>query len=111
MPNRIHDIVYQFSAQMKKLFGDNLSKIIIYGSYARGDYNQSSDIDIMILVHLSEEDIKSKENVVYDIAFDLEMETGLHISPIIKSESQYDYWVEVLPFYKNIQKEGIVINE
>jgi predicted nucleotidyltransferase len=111
MSNRIHDIVYQFSVQMKKLFGDNLSKIIMYGSYARGDYNQSSDIDIMVLVHLSEEDIKSKENMVYDIAFDLEMETGLHISPIIKSESQYDYWVEVLPFYKNIQKEGIVINE
>ena len=73
MPSKIHDIIYQFSVQMKKLFGNDLSKIIIYGSYARGDYNQSSDIDIMILVHLSEEDIKRKENMVYDIAFDIEM--------------------------------------
>ena len=49
MDNRIHDIVLKFSQQVKKLLGQKLDKVILYGSYARGDYNEHSDIDIMIL--------------------------------------------------------------
>lgn len=50
MPDRIHNIVYQFSQELNKIIGKKLSKIIVYGSYARGDYNCNSDVDIMILV-------------------------------------------------------------
>ena len=85
MPDRIHNIVYQFSQELKKLLGKkNLSKIIVYGSYARGDYNCNSDVDIMILVKMSNSDIKKIENQVYDLAFEIEMNTGVDISPIIK---------------------------
>lgn len=38
------------------------------------------------------------------------MDTGIDISPIIKSEAQYEYWVDVLPFYRNVKKEGIVVS-
>ena len=37
MPDRIHNIVYQFSQELNKIIGKKLSKIIVYGSYARGD--------------------------------------------------------------------------
>lgn len=110
MPNSIRNIVYTFSFQLKKLLGDKLSKIIIYGSYARGDYHQYSDVDVMILVKMSEEEIKQIENTIYDMVFDIQMETGVDISPIIKNEDQYEYWVDVLPFYRNVRDEGVVVN-
>jgi len=47
---RIHNIIYQFSQQLKDIMGSKLTKVIVYGSYARGDYNLSSDVDVMILV-------------------------------------------------------------
>ena len=64
--------------------GSKLIKVIVYGSYARGDYNSSSDVDVMILVKMSDNEIKKIENQVYDLAFDIEMDTGVDISPIIK---------------------------
>ena len=50
MPERIHDIMYKFAQQIRSIFGDSLKKVVVYGSYARGDYQKNSDIDIMILV-------------------------------------------------------------
>ena len=47
---RIHNIIYQFSQQLKDIMESKLTKVIVYGSYARGDYNSSSDVDVMVLV-------------------------------------------------------------
>ena len=71
--------------------GSKLTKVIVYGSYARGDYNSSSDVDVMILVKMSDNEIKKIENQVYDLAFDIEMDTGVDISPIIKNEITKSY--------------------
>jgi len=95
---------------MKKIFGVYLSKIIVYGSYARGNYQDNSDVDVTVLMKLPEIEIKKLENDVYDIAFEIEMDTGIDISPIIKNEAQYEYWVDVLPFYRNIREEGVVVS-
>lgn len=62
-----------------------MSKVIVYGSYARGDYNENSDVDVMILVTLSDEQIKKTTDEVSDCAFDLLMMYGVEISPIVKN--------------------------
>ncbi len=110
MPDIVSNSLYQFSQQMKNIFGVYLSKIIVYGSYARGNYQDNSDVDVMVLVKLPEIEIKKLENDVYDIAFEIEMDTGIDISPIIKNEAQYEYWADVLPFYRNIREEGVVVS-
>lgn len=56
MPDIVNNSVYQFLKQIKKLFGLYLSKVIVYGSYARGNYQDNSDVDIMILINLPERD-------------------------------------------------------
>ena len=65
----------------------------------------------MILVDLSETEIKKFENRVYDVAFEIEMDTGVDISPVIKNKNQFEYWVDTLPYYKNVREEGVTINE
>lgn len=109
MPENIRVIVYQFSEDVKRILGDKLTKIIVYGSYARGDYREDSDVDIMILTKLSEEEIRAIKNDIYDLAFEVEMSTGIELSPIIKNEEQYEYWVDTLPFYRNVRDEGVVV--
>ena len=111
MPESVQSIVYKFAQTMKVLFGGHLNKVIVYGSYARGDYKKNSDVDIMILVDLSETEIKKFENRVYDVAFEIEMDTGVNISPVIKNREQFEYWEDTLPYYKNVRKEGVTINE
>lgn len=89
----------------KKILKNNLSKLIVYGYYARGDYKENSDIDVMILTPLSKEEIEQVENSI----FDLELESGIVINPVLENEAHYRYWLGALPFYDNVEKEGIVI--
>ena len=92
-----HDILLNFSKQVKDILGDKLTKIILYGSYARGDYKENSDIDIMILTTLTDEEIRR-------------IKTDTDINVIVKNEEHFNYWLGALPFYDNVQREGIVLN-
>lgn len=111
MPENISIIMYKFAQELKHILGEKLTKVIVYGSYARGDYRDNSDVDIMILVKMSEEEIRLVKNDIYDLAFEFEMNTGIELSPIIKNEDQYEYWADTLPFYRNVRDEGVVIVE
>ena len=108
--NKNHDIILEFSNEVKWIFGSKLKKVILYGSYARGDYKADSDIDIMILTTFTDEEIENVENVIYDLAFDFQMRYLVDISVIIKNEEQFNYWLGALPFYDNVQREGIILN-
>lgn len=110
MPTRVNHIVQKFAKEMRELYGESLKSIIVYGSYARGDYTESSDIDIMILVTLSDEQIKLTTDMVSDCAFDFMMKYGVDISPIVKNVEHFTYWVDNLPFYRNIRDEGVKIS-
>lgn len=105
-----HDIALEFSRQVRRILGNKLSKVILYGSYARGDYTLNSDMDIMILTTLSDCEIEKVENMIFDLAFDFQMEYAIDISVVIKNEEQFKYWLGVLPFYDNVQKEGVVLD-
>lgn len=105
-----NDIILEFSRQVKKILGKSLTKIILYGSFARGDYTENSDIDIMILTNLTNGEIEKIEGRIFDLAFDFQMEHFVDISVVIKNEEQFNYWLGVLPFYNNVQREGVVIN-
>ena len=105
----IQNILLLFAQNVRKLIGKNLSKILVYGSYARGDYNENSDIDIMILTSLPKNKIEPIEDALYDIAFDFMMEYEIQISVIVKNEEHFKYWLGALPFYDNVEREGIEI--
>ena len=49
LPINIQNAINKFVEESKKILGKRIKKIILYGSYARGDYNNSSDIDILVL--------------------------------------------------------------
>lgn len=110
MPEPVRDIMVLFSQEVKRVMGDELRKVIVYGSYSRGDYNENSDIDVMVLTSLAEEDITEVEYKLYDIAFDFLMEYGVDISVIVKNEEHFKYWLGALPFYDNVEREGVVIS-
>ena len=112
LPEQINDAVQEFIKGVKDILGDRAKKIILYGSYARGDYNDSSDIDIMILTDLNDDEIFKYRNKIWEYAYDIEWDNNFDIklSPLIKNIDKFNYWLEALPFYMNVQKEGVVLN-
>ena len=109
MPAAKREIIMSFARKVRKILGKNLKQVILYGSYARGDYTEDSDIDIMVLTTLTDKEIEQIETEIYDLAFDYLMDYGVDISVVIKNEEQFNYWLGALPFYDNVEKEGIVI--
>lgn len=113
MPGKINNIIDEFINGVYEILGDRVKKIILYGSYARGDYNEGSDIDIMILTDLKENEMYENFIKISDMAYDIEEENNFDItlSPLIKNIDKFNYWVEALPFYINVQREGVVLSE
>lgn len=83
--------------------------MILYGSYARGDFNEESDVDIMILLDISELEIKEYQDLLFDATYDINMDNNVEINVIAKSEETFNKWKTAYPFYKNINNEGVVL--
>ena len=109
MPENINNTIQYFTNRVRTLLGNRVKQVILYGSYARGDYNDSSDVDIMILTDFTFEEIEKYRDDISDIAFDIELETGIILSPIIKNIDKYNERVNIIPFYTNVQKDGVVL--
>ena len=101
------DLIEQYVEAVKKIYGSHVRQISLYGSYARGDYKTDSDIDIMILLDLSDMDIKQYRHKLSGETFDFNMDHDLDIKPIAKSQQHFQNWVDVYPFYANVKKEGV----
>ena len=109
VPINIKNIIDEFIENVNKILENSIKRIVLYGSYARGDYNKSSDIDIMILTDLTFEEIEDYRDKISDIAYDIELNTGVILSPIIKNIEKYNSRVSFVPFYKNVEREGVVL--
>lgn len=107
MPQIIQNLLQQYVKEIKKLYGSCLRQVILYGSYARGDFRDDSDIDIMILLDITDFEAKVFFNRLMDITFDFNIEYDLDIKPIVKNEKHFRKWVTNYPFYANINREGV----
>lgn len=113
VPTNINTVIQDFIKGVNEILGNRAKKIILYGSYARGDYKENSDIDIMILTDLTDEEIIKFRDKILDYTYDLEWDNNFDImlSPLIKNIDKFNYWLEAMPFYMNVQKEGVILSE
>ena len=91
----------EFVKTLKERYEGRIKKIILFGSYARGDYDEESDIDILIIG-----DVPQRE--VSFLSAEILLKYGEVISAIVKSEEEFEKYKN-FSFYKNVLKEGIVI--
>jgi len=92
-----------------ELLGEKLKKVILYGSYARGDFDYESDIDFALLSNVSEEEIPPYNDSIGDITSRLSRKYGTLVSIMIISDESYNKYKSVMPFYMNMVKEGEII--
>lgn len=111
IPENINKAINKFVKKANEMFGNRAEKMILYGSYARGDFNRSSDIDIMILTDMTDEEIIEYSEKIWDFAYDIELENDVILSISIKNIDTFNYWLDTMPFYINVHNEGVVLNE
>jgi predicted nucleotidyltransferase len=105
--SRVNAIMTEIIARMKELFGDSLRQVILFGSYARGEQDEYSDMDVMVLVDIDDSELKQYSNGIAEIMTDISIRYGVLPSIIDKNYHHFQNWVPYLPFYRNVKTEGI----
>ena len=107
--NELQQILNTVSEAYRSVYGDNIRRIVLYGSYARGDYTDSSDIDIAAIVDGERTALQSQLKKIWDISAELELEYETIISPTVIPSDEFENYKNDLVYYKNIWKEGIEV--
>jgi predicted nucleotidyltransferase len=105
MDEKIKSLINQIKAHLIKLYGDKITKIVLYGSYVRGEASKDSDIDLLVLVDSSLNPFEVRESLS-DLLFDILLEKGELISVIAIPENLFENYNS--PFILNVRKEGLV---
>ena len=105
--NELNDILKEVGRLYSSVYGGQLVKIFLYGSYARGDYDEESDIDIVALVRRERELLQKKLKKVWYQSSELELEFGTILSPSVIPYDEYQKYRDDLPYYRNIEREGV----
>lgn len=93
----------------KQIYGSMLDRIILYGSYARGDNTEESDIDIMIVLDCDAKEIRKLRGITAEMTSDISIEKEVFLSVLLRDKKHFEDNIEFLPFYQNIVREGIAV--
>lgn len=107
----LKQITDRITLDVKKMFGDALTSIILYGSYARGDNHEFSDIDIMVIANISTSEMPFYRDKLADVSsqLSLESEDCMTISVSLKDVETFSKYKNILPFYKSVLADGVML--
>jgi predicted nucleotidyltransferase len=118
LPPRVREALGAFQQALLAAFPGQIRRIILYGSFARGEAAPDSDVDVMVVVGWEEERLPDglyrsmygdpRWQTIVDAAHDVSLEHGVWMSPYVVGENRYvarQRW----SFFKEVQREGSVL--
>ncbi len=84
------------------------AKVILFGSQARGDAREDSDVDLLVLLSQDKPTLDEENDVRWPL-YELEIATGISINPIIMSQKAWETRPFNTPFYVNVMREGVAL--
>ncbi len=111
MSQTMNDLIKEYVAAIRRIYGSHLKRVILYGSYARGDFRADSDVDIMLLVDLPDEKLSQFSDELSELDFYYNVEHDIWFMPVVKNIDHFYYWSQAYPFYANVAKEGVSLYE
>ena len=104
--SQIDHISRQMSECYHTVYGKDIVAVFLYGSYARGNFDRESDIDIAAIVRGERLELQNRLKEIWDKSADIGIENDIVVSPTVIPFDEYEEYKEILPYYKNIWKEG-----
>jgi predicted nucleotidyltransferase len=99
----------EFACRVGEQKGDIVSTILLYGSVARGEERgPDSDVDILVVLR-NTVDRAAEEDEIRDIAYDVELERGLVLSLLVKTESEFEQRKN-RPFLRTVRHDAEVLH-
>ena len=105
MPH-MDEICRRVVAAYRKAYGDDIEAIYLYGSYARGDFDEESDIDFAAIVKGDPAEINRKCDLVWSDTVRMDLELDVVSSPMVISSKIFNEYKHSGGYYENVFKEG-----
>lgn len=103
-------IVARLQNALGSLFPGQCFDVILFGSYARNDADEGSDVDLLFLVDAPREMILEKNWQVGEAAADILMDYGVVVSPIVENREYFRTHEQGIPFFHSIAREGVRVD-
>lgn len=107
--SQLKTVLAEVKESSEKLYGSKLNKIILYGSYARGDNTEESDIDILILLDCDAAEVKRFRGRTAEMSSDISLEQEVFLAVLLRDRRNFEENATISPFYQNIIQEGITV--
>lgn len=104
---RIKELLQLVKDSLQDILGNKLMDVVLYGSYARNQSTPDSDLDILALVDESDSELRKYEDSITDVMVDLSLEYEIVVSIHLQSYDIYKKYTDVLPFFINVNREGV----
>ena len=99
---KIDMIVKELTQKIAEKFGDRVEQVILFGSHARGEAKEESDLDVLIIGDVGLDEI-------IEITYPLSLKHGIYISPVVMTKDYFEMLKdEGASFVKNVLREGVV---
>lgn len=109
MKKDIKKVLDNANYEYRRVYGKDLVKVVLYGSYSRNTQNDESDIDIAGIVKGNKEDIQNKINDVRKEIYKFDLNNDTLTSAIAIQYNEFEKYKNIMPYYKNIEEEGILV--
>lgn len=103
------DITEKLALLSKSVFGEKLDSMLLYGSYARGEQTSDSDVDIMVLANVPREELPSYKKPFILLTSELGLLHDVVVTVTLKDTETFNKYLDAVPFYSTVKKEGIRI--
>ena len=108
---QLNKITSQIVEAYRDIYGQSIKNIVMYGSFARGDFDDESNIDFAAIVVGERQELQKKLEEVWDKASDIGLEHDAVVSPVVIPYEEFLEYKDKLPYYRNIDKEGIIVGD
>ena len=106
---QLAELTREVVSSYEETYGNDIDGIYLYGSYARNDHTDQSDVDFVAIVHGDRRSLQDKLQSVWDRSSDIGSVFDVVISPTVIPYDEFEAYRDRLPYYQNIVKEGLQV--